>query len=134
MNRRHFIQSTVAAAVAAALPISRNYAAILSGSMKVDADINAVTGAGAEVTLKRAAVQELGDSLRGNLLLPGHEAYEEARRVLNASIDKHPAIIVQPKGTADVVNAVDFARESSLLVAVNAVVTARRANPPVTAA
>ncbi len=118
MNRRHFIQSTVAAAVAAALPISRNYAAILSGSMKVDADINAVTGAGAEVTLKRAAVQELGDSLRGNLLLPGHEAYEEARRVLNASIDKHPAIIVQPKGTADVVNAVDFARESSLLVAV----------------
>ncbi|MCZ6876400.1 MAG: FAD-dependent oxidoreductase, partial [bacterium] len=118
MNRRHFIQSTVAAAVAAALPISRSYAAILSGSMKVDADINAVTGAGAEVTLRRAAVQELGDSLRGNLLLPGHEAYEEARRVLNASIDKHPAIIVQPKGTADVVNAVDFARESSLLVAV----------------
>ena len=63
-------------------------------------------------------VPELGDSLRGNLLLPGHEAYEEARRVLNASIDKHPAIIVQPKGAADVKNAVDFARESSLLVAV----------------
>ncbi len=118
MNRRHFIQSTVAAAVAATLPISRSYAAILSGSMKVDADINAITGAGAEVTLKRAAVQELGDSLRGNLLLPGHEAYEEARRVLNASIDKHPAIIVQPKGMSDVKNAVDFARESSLLVAV----------------
>jgi FAD/FMN-containing dehydrogenase len=52
------------------------------------------------------------------LLLPGHAAYDEARRVLNASIDKHPALIVQPKGVADVKNAVDFARESSLLVAV----------------
>ena len=39
--------------------------------MKVDVDIKAVTGDGASVTLKRAAVQELGDSLRGNLLLPG---------------------------------------------------------------
>ena len=118
MNRRRFVQSSIAAAVAASLPISRSYAAILSGSMKVDADINAITGAGAEVTLKQAAVQELGDSLRGNLLLPGHEAYEEARRVLNASINKHPALIVQPKGVADIKDAVDFARESSLLVAV----------------
>ena len=118
MNRRRFVQSTIAAAVAASLPISRSYAAILSGSMKVDADINAITGAGAEVTLKQAAVQELGDSLPGHLLLPGHEAYEEARRVLNASINKHPALIVQPKGVADIKDAVDFARESSLLVAV----------------
>ena len=118
MNRRHFVQSSLAAAVAAALPINQSYAAILSASMKVDADINAVTGDGAEVTLKKAAVQELGESLRGNLLLPGHEAYEEARRVLNASIDKHPALIVQCKGSADVKNAVDFARESDLLVAV----------------
>ncbi len=118
MNRRRFVQTSLAAAVAASLPVSVSLAEILSSSMKVDADINAVTGDGAEVTLGRAAVQELGDSLRGNLLLPGHEAYEEARRVLNASINKHPAIIVQPKGMADVKNAVDFARESSLLVAV----------------
>jgi len=118
MNRRHFVQTSLAAAIAASLPVSQSFAAILSASMKVDADVNAVTGNGAEVTLKRAAVQELGDSLRGNLLLPGNEAYDEARRVLNASIDKHPAVIVQPKGTADVMNAVDFARESNLLVAV----------------
>ncbi len=85
MNRRKFVQSSLAAAVAASIPASRGLAAILSGSMGVDADINAVTGDGAEVTLQRAAVQELGDSLRGNLLLPGHEAYEEARRILNAS-------------------------------------------------
>ena len=85
MNRRRFVQTSLAAAVAASLPVSVSLAEILSSSMKVDADINAVTGDGAEVTLKRAAVQELAESLRGNLLLPGHEAYEEARRVLNAS-------------------------------------------------
>ena len=118
MNRRRFVQSSLAAAVAASLPVSQSLAAILSASTKVDADINAVTGDGAEVTLKQAAVQELGDSLRGNLLLPGHEAYEEARLVLNAAIDKHPALIVQPKGSVDVKNAVAFARESNMLVAV----------------
>ena len=86
--------------------------------MRVDRDIDAITGDGASVTLQRAAVQELGESLRGNLLLPGHAAYEDARQVLNASIQKHPALIVQPKGSADVKNALDFARESNLLVAV----------------
>ncbi len=118
MNRRRFVQSSLAAAVAASLPASEGLAAILSGSMGVDADINAVTGDGAEVILKQAAVQELGESLRGNLVLPGHEVYEEARRVLNASINRYPALIVQCKGVADVKNAVDFARESNLLVAV----------------
>ncbi len=118
MNRRRFVQTSLAAAIAASLPVSQSFAAILSASTTVDADINAATGDGAEVTLKRAAVQERGESLRGNLLLPGHEAYEEARRVLNASIDKHPALIVQCRGSADVKNAVDFARESDLLVAV----------------
>jgi FAD/FMN-containing dehydrogenase len=118
MNRRRFFQGTLAAAAAASLPLNRVYAAILSSSGNVDADIDAVTGDGASVTLSKASVQELGESIRGNLLLPGHPAYEEARHVLNGSIDKHPALIVQPKGAADVKNAVDFARGSNLLVAV----------------
>jgi hypothetical protein len=58
MNRRHFVQTSLAAAIAASLPVSQSFAAILSASMKVDADVNAVTGNGAEVTLQRAAVQE----------------------------------------------------------------------------
>jgi FAD/FMN-containing dehydrogenase len=118
MNRRSFVHGSLAAAIGAALPLPHTYAAILSPSMRVDADINAVTGNGASVTLQRAAVQELGESLRGNLLLPGHAAYDDARRVLNASINKFPALIVEPRGVADVRNAVDFARESNLLVAV----------------
>jgi hypothetical protein len=38
--------------------------------------------------------------------------------VINAQMDKRPALIVQPRGAADVKLAVDFARSSSLLVAV----------------
>jgi len=118
LSRRGFVRSSLAAAVAASLPAGQAFSAILGPSAKVDHDIDAVTGTGKAVTLTRAMVQELGDSLRGNLLLAGHPAYEEARRVINAQMDKHPALIVQPRGAADVKQAVDFARTSNLLVAV----------------
>jgi FAD binding domain/Berberine and berberine like len=117
-SRRQFLRSSVAAAIAASVPSTSAFAAILSPSRKVDHDLDAVTGDGSGVTLARAAVQELGDSLRGNLLLPGHAAYEDARRVINAQMNKFPALIVQPRGAADVKSAVDFARDSNLLVAV----------------
>jgi hypothetical protein len=118
MKRRHFLQSSVAAAVAASLPTSQALAAAMAAMSEVTADVNAVTGSGAQVTLEMAAVKELGDSLRGRLLLPGAEGYDTARRVLNPVIDKHPALIVQPSGAADIMNAVTFARERDLLVAV----------------
>jgi len=118
MKRRHFLQSSLAAAVAASLPTSQAVAAALAAMSEVSGDVNAVTGSGAQVTLEKAAVQELGDALRGRLLLPGFEGYDSARRVLNPSIDKFPALIVQPTGAADVTQAVTFARERDLLVAV----------------
>ena len=118
MKRRHFLQSSLAAAVAASLPTSQALAAALAAMSEVSGDVNAVTGSGAQVTLEQAAVQELSDALRGRLLLPGFEGYDQARRVLNASIDRHPALIVQPTGPADITQAVTFARERELLVAV----------------
>ena len=117
MNRRRFLGNSLFAA-AAALPAARAFPAILGPSAKVDRDLEAVTLDGKSITLTRASVQELGDSLRGNLILPGHAAYDPARRILNAQMDKRPALIVQPRGAADVRNAVLFARESSLLFAV----------------
>jgi FAD/FMN-containing dehydrogenase len=63
-------------------------------------------------------VQELSDSLKGKLLLPGIEGYEEARLLLNPDFDKYPALVVQPTGPADVSSAVTFARENELLLAV----------------
>ncbi len=118
MNRRHFFQGSIAAAVAASLSSGQAFGAVLQALTQVTSSINAVTGIGGEVVLEKAAVQELSDSLRGNLLLTGSEAYDKARRVLNKSIDKYPAMIVQPSGVADIQNAVTFARERDLLVAV----------------
>jgi FAD/FMN-containing dehydrogenase len=68
--------------------------------------------------LDRAKVQRFEALLRGSLLLPGSDAYEAGRRVHNAMIDKRPALIVRCAGVADVVNAVKFARENALLLAV----------------
>jgi FAD binding domain-containing protein/berberine-like enzyme len=116
MDRRHFLASSVAAAVAASLPIGRLLAA--GRGVPVAGDVAAVTGSGAATTLERAALQELRDSLRGALLLAGDAGYDEARRVLNESINKYPALIVQPTGVADIRNAVTFARERNLLLAV----------------
>jgi hypothetical protein len=46
------------------------------------------------------------------LLLPEDEGYDTARRIHNASIDKRPALIARCLGTADVLEAVAFARTS----------------------
>src|SRR5512133_3585770 len=99
MNRRDFFVSSLAATVAASLAGTR---ALAAAAAPVASDVVAVTGNGAQVTLGRAAVEDLRGRLRGALLLPGQPGYDEARRVLNASIDKHPALVVQPTGAADV--------------------------------
>jgi len=118
MKRRQFLQSSVAAAVAASIPTSQAIAAALAAMTEVKGNVNAVTGDGAQVTLEQAAIQELSDSLRGRLLLPGAEGYDSARAVLNPTINKFPALIVQPAGASDIMNAVTFARERNLLLAV----------------
>ena len=114
MNRRHFIHSAVAAGVTTALP----FRLTLAQMTEVTDEISAVTGAGAEIAIEKAAVQELSDSLHGNLLLPGNANYDIARRVLNRGIDRHPALIVQPSGARDIQNAVNFAREREMLLAI----------------
>ena len=118
MNRRNFYQGSLAAAIAAALSGGQAFGSVIQALTQVTSNINAITGDGGDVVLEKAAVQELSDSLRGNLLLTGSEAYDRARRVLNRSIDKYPALIVQASGVADIQSAVTFARERDLLVAV----------------
>ncbi len=119
MDRRRFITTSLSAGIAASLPGSHLLAqTVLHSPTKIPGDIDALTGDGAEVTLKQAALQELSDSLKGKLLLPDSKAYDEARWLLSARHDKYPAFIVQPTGAADVQNAVQFAEENSLLLAV----------------
>ncbi len=116
MDRRAFLRSAVAAGLstAAAPSLAARFAALT----QISGSVAAVTGSRAEIEIERAAIEELSTSLRGNLLLPGNEAYETARKVLNSGIDKHPAFVVQPVGATDVRKAVMFARERDMLLAV----------------
>jgi FAD/FMN-containing dehydrogenase len=118
MKRRTFFQSSLAAVAAASIPHRRQLRALTTGVFQVPPDLDAVTGAGAGVTLRGRDVAELAASLRGRLLIAGDDGYDAARRILNPSFDKHPALVVQPTGSADVTSAVDFARAHDLLVAV----------------
>jgi len=118
MNRRNFMRNSVAAAVSAAILSPQAYGAALQTLLQVSSDIDAVTGQGKQTVLEKSAVQELSDSLRGKVLGTGDAGYDEARRVLNRSIDKYPALVVQPSGVADIQTAVTFARERDLLLAV----------------
>lgn len=70
------------------------------------------------MTVHEKSVRDLRRSLRGRVLLPDDEAYDEARGVFNGMIDRRPAVIARCAGAADVAGAVNFARERDLLVAV----------------
>ena len=63
-------------------------------------------------------MQELRNALRGELVLPGDAAYDEARSVWNGMIDRRPALIVRCAGASDVIAAIGFARSEGLTVAV----------------
>jgi FAD/FMN-containing dehydrogenase len=62
--------------------------------------------------------ESLSANFAGDLLTRDAAGYEQARRIWNASIDKRPGLIARCTGTADVVAAVNYARENDLLTAI----------------
>jgi FAD/FMN-containing dehydrogenase len=60
----------------------------------------------------------LRSAVRGTVLVKSEAGYDEARKIYNAMVDRRPAVIVRCAGYADVLRAVQFAREQNLLVAV----------------
>jgi len=70
------------------------------------------------VVLDPEVVQAFAGTVRGRVLVPGDEGYDEARAIWNGLIDRRPALIVQCSGAADVVDAVNFAREHDLLLSI----------------
>jgi FAD binding domain-containing protein/berberine-like enzyme len=73
---------------------------------------------GADSLVGEHAVARFRESLRGTLLRPGDSGYDEARTAWNGMTAKRPGVIVQCAGAADVISAVNFARDNNLLLAV----------------
>jgi len=63
-------------------------------------------------------VATLAQRFAGELIQPGDPGYDERRAVWNGLIDRRPALIARCTSTADVVAAVNFAREHGLPIAV----------------
>ncbi len=70
--------------------------------------------------LAETAISDLRASLRGDVLVSGDDGYDTARTLWNAMIDRHPALIAHCTGVADVLDALAFARDNDLPVAVRA--------------
>lgn len=62
--------------------------------------------------------RDLKWGVRGQVIWPDDPDYDTARSVYNAMIDKRPAVIIRPAGTADIIEAVGLARDRDLPIAV----------------
>jgi FAD/FMN-containing dehydrogenase len=80
--------------------------------------LHAVSKEGAETVVAGAALDAFEAGFRGELLRPGAPGYDDARKVWNGMIDRRPALIARCAGPADVICAVNFARDHDLLVSV----------------
>jgi len=79
-----------------------------------DGGVPTIAGA----SIKEASVAAFKAGLRGQLLRPGDDNYDGARKIWNGMFDRRPALIARCAGTADVMSAVNFARDNGLPVAV----------------
>jgi len=68
--------------------------------------------------LSEEHIQTLKSRLRGELIEPGSAEYDVARKVYNGMIDRHPRLIARCRDVADVITAVNFARDNDLLLAI----------------
>jgi len=112
MDRRQFCRAGLGASVLASSPF------LCINALHADTSLAAVSLDGKEIELERAAIKELGEQLQGPVLLSGHPQYDAARRIWNGMHDKRPALIARCQSAEDVGQAVTFARERNLLVAV----------------
>ena len=73
---------------------------------------------GISTQLDDSTLESLVDSVRGEVLQPSDDGYDDARTVWNGTVDKRPALIVRCTGPADVMQSVEFAREHDINLSV----------------
>ncbi len=69
--------------------------------------------------MQQTSIEERKQTLAGEVVRPGAPGYDELRRVFNGMIDRRPELIVRCRGVAEVVAAVEHARERGLPVSVH---------------
>ena len=67
---------------------------------------------------QKITIDDLKTGFAGSVLVQGDTAFDDARRLWNAMIDRRPTVIARCRGTADVMQAVRFARAEGLPVAI----------------
>jgi hypothetical protein len=78
------------------------------------------TNTGTVSKLEAQQLEQLKKTILGNVLSPGDAEYDKARNELYNVVhrEKKPLLIIQPRGTADVITAVNFARSSGVPISV----------------
>ena len=71
-------------------------------------------------------IADLSARFSGVLLRPGQSGYDDVRRIHNGMIDRRPALIARCLGSADIADAVNFARTRGLELAVRGGGTTRK--------
>jgi FAD/FMN-containing dehydrogenase len=72
----------------------------------------------ATIEMDHEQLDQLRVGFSGSILNPGDDGYDAARRVHNGLIDRRPALIARCQNTADVADAVRFARHAELDICV----------------
>jgi FAD/FMN-containing dehydrogenase len=70
------------------------------------------------IQTSRTALNDLRRDFRGEIIVPDDPAYDEARAIFNAMIERRPSVIAQCANVNDVVRAVHFGRNLGLEIAV----------------
>lgn len=73
---------------------------------------------GRDIELAQDAIDGLKGRVRGTILAPDDDGYENSRTVWNGMIDRRPALVVRCLGVADVVACVQFAKANNLLLCI----------------
>ncbi|MGJ8713924.1 MAG: FAD-binding oxidoreductase [Maribacter stanieri] len=68
--------------------------------------------------LSAQTINAFATKLKGSLVLPSDENYDDTRQVYNAMIDKRPGVFAMCKSVDDVIASVNFGRDNNILVAI----------------
>ena len=64
--------------------------------------------------MSKPTINQLREQVRAPVITTGDPGYEQARRVHNGTVDRHPAVVVRAEQVPDVVAAVNYARDAGV--------------------